>query len=338
MSAPNLSSPADAYRNQLEEAKAFILAHDHYLVVSHVNPDGDAIGSTLAVGQMLQLLGKSFMTINEGEIPSKFGMLPRSAEILNYSRLGSAEPRPPFDCVIAVDCADYQRIGLVKEWFTSETPILNIDHHPTNDGFGRVNLIRADAAATAEVLYDLATLLDISWTKPLADCIYTGLLTDTGGFRYSNTTPRVLKIASEMLEYGVDGNDLADQFLEKLTLSHVMVLQKALAALNFNGDKRIAWVSVSLQDVADAQAQNADLEGLVNYPRNIEGVEVGLLFKQIDGEKWKVSFRSAGLVDVADVAKHFGGGGHIRAAGCAVKGTHEQVVEQVLQEIQRRLP
>lgn len=335
MSLANSSSAAEAYRKQLEEAKAFIQAHDHYLVVSHVNPDGDAIGSTLAVGQMLRFLGKSFAMVNEGEVPFKFGMLPDSGGILNYS---VQQGPPSFDCVIAVDCADYQRIGLVKEWFNADTPILNIDHHPTNDGFGRVNLIRADAAATAEVLYDLATLLAISWAKPLADCIYTGLLTDTGGFRYSNTTPRVLKIASEMLEYGVDGNDLADQFLEKLTLSHVMVLQKALAALNFTGDKRIAWVSVSLQDVADAHAQNADLEGLVNYPRNIEGVEVGLLFKQIDGEKWKVSFRSAGLVDVADVAKHFGGGGHIRAAGCAVKGTLDQAVEQILREIKRRLP
>lgn len=335
MSLANSSSAAEAYRQQLEKAKAFIQAHDHFLVVSHVNPDGDAIGSTLAIGQMLRLLDKSFVMVNEGEVPFKFGMLPDSGGILNYSL---QQAPPSFDCVIAVDCADYQRIGLVKEWFNTDTPILNIDHHPTNDGFGRVNLIRADAAATAEVLYDLATLLAISWAKPLADCIYTGLLTDTGGFRYSNTTPRVLKIASEMLEYGVDGNDLADQFLEKLTLSHVMVLQKALAALNFTGDKRIAWVSVSLKDVADSHAQNADLEGLVNYPRNIEGVEVGLLFKQIDGETWKVSFRSAGVVDVADVAKHFGGGGHIRAAGCAVKGTLDQAVEQILREIKRRLP
>ncbi|MDF2937409.1 MAG: bifunctional oligoribonuclease/PAP phosphatase NrnA [Paenibacillaceae bacterium] len=337
MSAPNPSPLADAYRQQLEEAKAFIHEHDHFLVVSHVNPDGDAIGSTLAVGQMLQLLGKSFVMVNEGEVPFKFSMLPCSGEILNYSRQASGSPHPSFDCIIAVDCADYQRIGLVKEWFHAGTPLLNIDHHPTNDGFGRVNLIRADAAATAEVLYDLGTLLSLGWTKPLADCIYTGLLTDTGGFRYSNTSPRVLKIASEMLEYGVDGNDLADQLLEKLTLSHVMVLQKALAALDFSADKRIAWVSVSLQDVADSHAQNADLEGLVNYPRNIEGVEVGLLFKQIDGEKWKVSFRSAGLVDVAAVAQHFGGGGHIRAAGCAVEGTLEEIVERVLQEVQRGL-
>lgn len=338
MSAPLSSSLADEYRKQLDEAKAFIQSRDHFLIVSHVNPDGDAIGSTLAVGEMLQFLGKSFVMVNEGEVPFKFAMLPRSGEILGYNAGGNVAPRPDFDCVIAVDCADYQRIGLVKEWFRADTPMLNIDHHPTNDGFGRVNLIRADAAATAEVLYDLATLLSVDWSKPLADCIYTGLLTDTGGFRYSNTTPRVLKIASEMLEYGVDGNDLADQLLERLTFSHVMVLQKALAALNFSEDKRIAWLSVSLQDVEDSHAENADLEGLVNYPRNIEGVEVGLLFKQIDGDKWKVSFRSAGMVDVAAVAKHFGGGGHIRAAGCAVNGTLAQVVEQVLLEVKRGLP
>lgn len=337
MSAANSSPLSEAYLKHLDEAKAFILEHDHFLVVSHVNPDGDAIGSTLAMGIMLQLLDKSFIMVNEGKVPFKFSMLPQSGDIQSYLAKDGVAPRPDFDAVITVDCADYQRIGRVREWLGENLPLLNIDHHPTNDGFGQVSLIRADAAATAEVLYDLATRLSIAWTKPLADCIYTGLLTDTGGFRYSNTAPRVLKIASEMLEYGVEGNDLADQFLEKLTFSHVRVLQKALATLDFTADKRIAWVSVTLQDVLDTNADNADLDGLVNYPRNIEGVEVGLLFKQIDETKWKVSLRSAGLADVAAVAQHFGGGGHIRAAGCAVAGPLDQVIRQVLNEVNGRL-
>lgn len=323
------------YRRQLEEAKAFILHQDRFLVVSHVNPDGDAIGSTLAIGHMLQQLGKSVIMINEGAVPVKFHFLPGHDQVGNYSLAGA---KPAFDCVISVDCADYSRIGKVHEWFPDQVPLLNIDHHPTNDSFGTANVLRSNAAATAEVLYDLAVVLGITWTKTIAECIYTGLLTDTGGFRYANTTPLLLNIASEMLHYGVEGNELADHLLEKLTFSHVMVLQKALATLSFTQDRRIAWISVSLSDVEESGAENGDLEGLVNYPRNIEGVEVGLLFKQFAENTYKVSFRSAGKVDVAAVAQCFGGGGHVRAAGCAVSGSLEEVREQVLQEVRRAFP
>lgn len=325
------------YRRQLEEAKAFILNQDRFLVVSHVNPDGDAIGSTLAVGHMLKQLGKSFHMINEGQVPGKFGMLPGMPEISNFLEMEAQGNRLAFDCVISVDCADYERIGRVVDWFPDSVPLLNIDHHPTNDSFGTAVLLRPDAAATAEVLYDLAYVLGIQWEKPVAQCIYTGLLTDTGGFRYSNTTPKVLNIASEMLRYGVNGNELADQLLERLTFSSVLVLKKALAQLDFTPDKRIAWMSVSLDDIREAGADSGDMDGLVNYPRNIEGVEVGILFKQADSTKYKVSLRSAGKADVAAIAQLFGGGGHVRAAGCTVSGTLQQVIDQVVAEVGRAL-
>lgn len=338
MSVQGLPEQRPEYLRRLEEAKAFIMEKDRFLVVSHVSPDGDAIGSTLAVGLMLKQLGKRYVMVNEGAVPSKFQMLADSSRILSFTAEEAKGVKPEFDAVISVDCADYERIGRVREWFPPEVQILNIDHHPTNDSFGAANIVRPSAAATAEVLYDIAVKLDISWDKSIADCIYTGLLTDTGGFRYSNTTPQVLNIASEMLQYGVEGNELADQLLEKLTFSHVMVLQKALATLAFTPDKRIAWMSVTLQDIAESGADNGDLEGLVNYPRNIEGVEVGLLFKESGEMKVKASFRSAGLVNVAAVAKIFGGGGHVRAAGCTINGTLAQAVEQVLGEVRRVLP
>jgi bifunctional oligoribonuclease and PAP phosphatase NrnA len=336
MNALNQSGFEPEYRQRLEEAKAFILNQDRFLVVSHVNPDGDATGSTLAVGHMLEQIGKSFVMYNEGVTPNKFHMLPDSLNIGNFAAAPAAN-KPVFDCVIAVDCADFERIGRVSEWFPDGIPLLNIDHHPTNDGYGSVNVIRSDAAATAEVLYDLAGVLGIDWQKPVAECIYTGLLTDTGGFRYSNTTPKVLTIASEMLHYGVNGNELADHLLEKLTFSHVAILQKALANLSFTSDKRIAWMAITLEDIRETGADNGDLDGLVNYPRNIEGVEVGLLFKQSDTDSYKVSFRSSGLADVAAIAQQFGGGGHVRAAGCTVKGTLTDAIDQVVSEVGRAL-
>lgn len=335
-----LGNPMDLgheYVRRLEEARAFILERDRFLVVSHVNPDGDAIGSTLAVGHMLQSMGKQVAMVNEGAVPAKFQMLPDCGSILDFGSAVSGDARPLFDGVIAVDCADYERIGRVREWFPDSVPLLNIDHHPTNDAYGTVNVIHPEAAATAQVLYDLVETCGLSWSKELATCIYTGLLTDTGGFRYSNTTPKVMQIASDMLRHGVNGNVLADQLLEKLTHSHITILRKALSNLIFTPDRRIAWMSVSLDDIREAGADGGDMDGLVNYPRNVEGVEVGMLFKQSAESQYKVSLRSAGLADVAAVAQTFGGGGHVRAAGCTVAGSLEEVVRRVVAEVERAL-
>jgi phosphoesterase RecJ-like protein len=322
-----VSSP---YTDQLDAAKNFIMANDDFLVVSHILPDGDASSSTLAVGLMLHHFNKRFVMINEGSTPGKFNYLWGSDQIVNYS---VAPPNRIFDYVISVDCADFSRIGKVSTLFADSVSLLNIDHHPTNDFFGGVNLIKADAAATAEILYDLARKLNISWSIDLGNCIYTGLLTDTGGFRYANTTPKVMSIASEMLQYGVNGNELADHLLEQLSFSHIILLKKALSSLSFSHQRSISWISVSLHDIAEAEASNEDLEGLVNYPRNIEGVEVGILFKEVDSFKFKISMRSAGKVDVAEIAKKFGGGGHVRAAGCSLEGTLEQITKQLVEEV-----
>lgn len=325
-----------SYERQLEQAKAFLQANDRFLVVSHVHPDGDAASSTLAVGYMLECLGKQYAMVNEGSVPAKFHMLWNCGRVLDYSKT-PVEGSPEFDCVISVDCADYARMGEVRSWFSPEIPLLNIDHHPTNDAYGTVNVIKPDAAATAEVLYDLAVALGITWDVALAECIYTGLLTDTGGFRYSNTTPKVMRIASEMLQYGVNGNELADHLLERMTYSQVAMLRKALANLSFSANRQIAWISVTLEEIRESGATNEDLEGLVNYPRNIEGVEVGMLFKQTDTDKFKVSLRSAGRADVAAIAKSFGGGGHVRASGCSLEGSLKQVIQQMLKEVELAL-
>lgn len=333
MMAERPQAAGSSYPQSLEEAKSYLLNRDRFLVVSHVNPDGDAAGSTLAVGQILGQLGKTFFMINEGPVPAKFNMLPGWGNILDYSTAAQTGEVPAFDCVIAVDCADYSRMGEVTRLYPGGIPLLNIDHHPTNDGYGSVNLVRPDAAATAEVLYDLAVTLNLDWKKPLAECIYTGLMTDTGGFRYSNTTPKVLAIASDMLARGAEGYMLADRLLEKLTFSQVAILQKALNTLSFSDDKRIAWMSLTTEDIQESGADNGALDGLVSYPRNIEGVEVGLLFKQISPKQVKVSLRSNRSVDVAAIAQRFGGGGHVRAAGCTVNETLQDAVARVLKEV-----
>ncbi|GIP33115.1 bifunctional oligoribonuclease/PAP phosphatase NrnA [Paenibacillus sp. J2TS4] len=314
----------------LEAAAQFIRNHDRFLVVSHLNPDGDAIGSTLAVGWMLEHMNKTFQMVNEDPIPPKYNFLWGSDQVGLISEMPEEER---FDAIISLDCADIRRMGPLHNRIHPDTPLLNIDHHATNEGFGSCVWIEAEAAATAELLYDLVNELQIPWTTDLANCIYTGLLTDTGGFRYSNASPKVLLIASEMLGYGVKGSELANVLLEKMTYAHLVLLQKSLAKLSFAYDRKIAWISVTVEDTAEAQAVNEDMEGLVNYPRNIEGVEVGLLFKEIDNGTFKVSLRSNGKVDVARIAKSFGGGGHTLAAGCTLHGDLDQVTSQLIQEV-----
>lgn len=321
------------YQEQLTKAKQFIEDGDHFLVSAHLNPDGDAVSSTAAVGWLLKQLNKSYVLVNADQLPNKFSFLLHGDMMQTADQLDGLT----FERFISIDCADRSRIGTVSSLLASPCHWLNIDHHRTNDHYANVNLVRTHAAATCEVLYDLIQLFDVEWDKNIAECIYSGMLTDTGGFRYANTTPNVLKIASEMLTYGVDGNELAVRLLETLTKPHIELLKRALAGLSYSANGQIAWVSVPLQDFTESGAQNEDLEGLVNYPRNIEGVEVGLLFKEVEDSRVKVSMRSAGLVNVAEAAQVFNGGGHDLAAGCTVLEPMAQVIGKVVHEIESRL-
>ncbi len=318
------------YHNQLEAAKRFIMQYNDFLVVSHIQPDGDAASSTYAVGWMLKQLGKSFTLINEGPMPDKFNYLWGSDQTADFSTF---QPNRKFQNVICVDCADFSRIGKVSSLFDKECLLLNIDHHPTNDAFGSFNVIHAGAAATVQILYDLAVRLHIPPSLTFGECIYTGLLTDTGGFRYANTSPEVLQIAADLLRIGVQGAVLAEQVLERMTFSQINLLQKTLGTLSFSHNRQVAWVSVRLEDIAESGASSEDLEGLVNYPRNVDGVEVGMLFKQRDAGTVKVSLRSAGKVDVSKIAQSLGGGGHVRASGCTINGSMEEAIATMVKEV-----
>ncbi|CAM2890706.1 bifunctional oligoribonuclease/PAP phosphatase NrnA [Paenibacillus sediminis] len=322
------------YELGLQNAKAFLMEHDDYLVVSHVQPDGDAVSSTLAVGWLLSCLGKKFVMLNEGPIPDRMNFLWHADQIVNLSVTSLGRT---YKYIVCVDCADFQRVGLTKQYFAEDAVILNIDHHPTNDAYGTYNLIKEDAAATAEILYDLIHGFGLEWNADIASAIYTGLLTDTGGFRYSNTTPKVMSIASQLLTYGVDGPKLSETLLEEMTFAQLQVLTKALSTLQMSDDGKISWVYVTPEHMAECGAKNDDLEGIVNYPRNIRGVEVGLLFKVIDDQAVKVSMRSAGKVDVAAVAQSFGGGGHVRAAGCRIEGQLDDIISRVIARVREDL-
>ncbi len=319
---------------QLAQAAAFMREHDDFLVVSHVQPDGDAISSTAAIGWMLDKLGKSFTMMNEGPVPSRLRYLWRCGVIIGC---GAGEPARRYRHVIAVDCADFARLGPAREYLAADRMLLNIDHHATNDGFGDVNLIRPDAAATAEILFELHRYMNLPLELDVATALYTGLLTDTGGFRYANTSPQVMEIASTLLQAGVPGADLAEQLLERMSIGQMRMIQRGLSRLQFSDDSRVSWLWVTSEDLAETGASNEDLEGLVNYPRNIEGVEVGILFKENGTKSVKVSMRSGGLVNVAEIARSMGGGGHARAAGVRLTIPLADAMEQVIAQVRGAL-
>lgn len=328
------ASASLSYSDQLEAAATFFRENDDFLVVSHVHPDGDAVSSTLAVGHLLKQLGKSFTMINEGRIPAKFKRLEGALEIVDYSQ---KVLHRSFRVVICVDCADYTRMGQVVNLFAEDVKLLNIDHHPTNNRFGSLAVIRENAAATVEMVYEIGMQLNADWPLALCESIYTGLLTDTGGFRYSNTTPKVMKIASDMLERGVVGNELAERFLESITYAQIELLRVALATLQFAYNKRVAYIYVTSEDMASTHASSEDLEGISSYPRNIEGVEVGIFFKQTGPDTFKASLRSAGKVNVSQIAQQFGGGGHVRASGCTLAGPLNIVINALVEEVGKAL-
>ncbi|WP_219836704.1 bifunctional oligoribonuclease/PAP phosphatase NrnA [Paenibacillus sp. R14(2021)] len=334
MTAAEAAAFPAAYGKQLQDALDFIRSGSQVLVVSHVQPDGDAISSTLVVSWILRQLGKQAVLINEGAVPTRLHYMEETAGIINYSK---QPPTEFFDRIIAVDCADFRRIGLVKDLFADQAQLLNIDHHPTNDGFGSVNLIRADAAATVEILNDLIEYAGLSIDKEAATAIYTGLLTDTGGFRYSNTSPRVMQIASRMLAEDVQGHWIANHLLERMTKPQLLLLQRGLNRLTFSEDNQIAWLYVAITDMADTGAVGDDLEGLVNYALNVEGVEVGILFKETENGDVKVSMRSSGKADVAAIAQSFGGGGHVRAAGCRLQVGIDDSIPAVVNAVREAL-
>lgn len=318
------------YRTSLQEAARFMRENDRFLIISHVNPDGDTTASAAATALMLEQLGKAYVIVNEGETPEKFGFLPRFGHIRN---LAADDMGETFTHVIAVDAADSKRMGDVGHLFAPNVRILNIDHHPTNDRFGEINVIRTDAAATAEIMFELMEAGGFDCNEELATSIYTGLLTDTGGFRYSNTTSNVMEIAAKLLKYGVKPGDIAERCLEEITMQHVKILRIALQSLTVTHQNLVAALKVRHQELQETKASAEDASGLVNYARNIEGVEVGLSFVETQPEVIKVSFRARSRVDVAQIAKSLGGGGHAKAAGCTLTGQMDEIESRVLRKV-----
>ncbi len=299
-----------------------------YLVVSHDSPDGDAIGSVLAFGKALENLNKEYRVYIGDNIPDKYIFLHGADKIITSEDNIDIIPQ----VTLALDCGDLNRLKLENEIYLNF--IITIDHHVSNNYFGHINIVDPKACATGEILYNLFKNLDIKIDIDMASALYTAILTDTGCFRFSNTTPNSHIIASELIKKGVSVQKITREIYEKRSIENLKILGKALDNLQVSDNGKYAWSFITREMIRETNAKESDLEGIINYIREINGVEVGILFNETSNSSVKVGFRSNEFVDVSELANYFSGGGHKRAAGCKISGRLDDVADLVIKKIE----
>lgn len=296
-----------------------IRSNSSFLITAHEGPDGDAIGSTLALASFLRKQGKSVTVHYQDPVPDIYSFLPGSDSVLQHI------PDQDYDVAFVLDIGERKRAG--KEFcdFTRISVTINLDHHLACENFGDYNLIDSSAAATGVLVYRIANVFGYRFDSETALCIYVAIITDTGSFRYSNANREAFTISGEMIECGVNAWDVAEQLYENQPQRRLELLAKCLPTLEVFKDGQAASVTVTSDMYATCGADSELTDGFVNYPRSIRGVEVAIFFRQLEERRFKVGFRSKGKVNVAAFSAALGGGGHHNAAGCTVNGTLEEV-------------
>lgn len=302
-----------------------------FLITTHENPDGDAVGSSLALANYLKRLGKEVTVYYCDPLPDIYAFLPLAETVVN------AIPARCYDVCFVLDVGEFRRAGPEVGAFKGIGKFINVDHHLACDNFGAINLIDPQASATGALVYRIikAAGHDIDYETAL--CIYTAVITDTGSFRYSNANPEAFSIAGEMVAKGVNAWSIAEKLYESQPQKRLELLALALSTLYVSPRGDFASIAVTL-DMYDKTCANAELtDGFVNYPRSIRGVEVAVFFREIKSGLFKVGFRSKGKVDVSALAAAFGGGGHHNAAGCTVASSLEEVRRDVFAYLEKVL-
>ena len=297
---------------------------------THINADGDGCGSEAALARLLAQRGLTVRVVNPTPWPSLFDFL-LGGDVIDASAKGP-KALDGIDLLIVLDISDVKRLGVLADAVRKlKVPRLVIDHHvPSDDPGGDVIVADTAACATGELVYDLARTLDLQLTPAIARALYTAILTDTGSFRFSNTTPRALAIAADLLARGVDPEEMYQRVYASAPLGRVRVLAEALNTLEVDAAHGLSWLSLPADAVERHDVRSEDLDGIVEHARSIVGTKMALFFRDLGHGKVKVSFRSTGGVDVNRFARQFGGGGHAKASGAMVAGSLEEVRERLV--------
>ncbi|MBI4435957.1 MAG: bifunctional oligoribonuclease/PAP phosphatase NrnA [Candidatus Omnitrophica bacterium] len=307
-----------------------IRRHKRFLISSHINPEGDSLGSALALRGLLVKLGKKVEVVWDGPVPPAYRFLPGTSVI-------KRKPSFSYDTAFIVDCPTLSRIGRTQQFIDKRKPLCAIDHHISNERFGTVNWVDPEAAAVGEMVYFLFKMFKVKPDRNDATNLYASIVGDTGSFRYSNTTPKIHRVAAELIALGVSPAVISNALYESTSLHSRRLLALALGTLKVDRGGKMAWIKVTQKMFSKCQATSQDSEGFVDYPRSLKGVQAAVLLREEEGGGVKVSFRSKSGFDVNRIARRFGGGGHRAASGCFIRETLPKAEAMVLQEIRKAL-
>ena len=292
---------------------------DDILILCHKSPDGDTIGSAYGLYHALVSIGKRAAVVCSDPLPEKF----------SYIHQGIVMPQFTPRFIVAVDIASEGLLGRELEQYAGRINLC-IDHHVSNTGYAAHTLLDAEAAAACEIMCSVIRHLGVPFTKPMADALYTGTITDTGCFRYPNTTANTLRTAAALIEQGADSAGITNRLFETVSRSRMLLESRILDTIQFHFQERCASIVMSRALLDELGAKTEDLEGIVSIPRRIEGVDAAVAFRENPDGTYKISLRTSEAVNASEVCALFGGGGHARAAGCTVCGPLEQAMQQVL--------
>lgn len=325
-------------RGPLREALEALNASQGVVLTTHVNADGDGAGSEVALAGWLRSRGKSAWIVNPTSFPESLGfLLPETTWVMDPGSSVAVERVKEVDLAVVLDTGEKSRIGRVGELIRGLSTVV-IDHHPPGaEPISGVAVRDPDACATGELVFDLISVANGPWTPEVVRGLYVAILADTGGFRFSNTSARTHRIVALLMEMGADPEELHRSVYGNVPLRRLRLLRDALGTLDLDGDGRLAWMTIPSDTFEELGARADDIEGLVDYPRSIAGVEVGILFRRAASGATKVSFRSNGAADVNVLARQFGGGGHVRASGALVEGPLAEVRARVLEAARKSL-
>jgi len=312
---------------------AFLEGGQEFLLTAHVDPDGDAVGSCLGLELALQYLGKETQVVLESPVPVSLEFLPGADRIRRPTTLAKR-----FTHAFVLDSSSLDRVGTVAAVnLAPDAHVAVIDHHWGNEGFGSPRLVNPEASATAELIYDLIEFLHVPIAPEIATNLYTGILSDTGGFRFANTSARTLRVAARLVEHGARAAEVAESLYATKTAPSLRILGLALASLETKSGGRIGAMTISRAMFEDAGATPEDADGIVQYAKALAGAKVGVLIQEIAPGEIRASLRSDGTVDVNEVASRFGGGGHRNAAGLRVRGSLGVVKEDIFRALEHAM-
>ncbi len=315
--------------NPIAEIRDAILQRQRFVITSHARPDGDAIGSQLAMAYALRQLGKDVQLVDKDPAPPQFQTLPGVRDIQV-----SPDVHGQFDAAIVMECGDLSRTGVdgFEKYF-----VINIDHHPGNRNFGAINWFDPARAACGEMVFDVIDALGVTLTPEIATHVYVAILTDTGGFHFSHITPGTFEICRRCTEAGAQPEAIARAIYDNSSMGRLRLMGAVLHNLEFEGNGRAALAALTLTLLQETGATHEDSDGLINIPLSVKEIQAVAFFKEIEPENFRISMRSKGDVDVNRVASLFGGGGHKNAAGCSLSGPYADVRRKLVDELTRVL-